>query len=80
MNGLDETIVRKKVEEALKRLAENPFGLHIAEKGVYCVDGRWWAVLEARKESAHRSEIWATLAEIEDLLDQTEPNISVTAA
>jgi len=80
VKNLNEESVRERVETVLRGLKDNRYGLHLAEGGIHCIDGRWWVVLETSQEPDRRSEIWDSIALIEELLDESDLKIAVTAA
>jgi hypothetical protein len=80
MNDLNADEIRDQVERTLSGLRDNRYGLRVAENGVHRVDGRWWVVLDVANEPQLRSEIWDAVALIEELLDQQDLKVSVTAA
>lgn len=79
-NPVEPAEVAHAVEEVIGKMKANPLGVHLAEGGVYCVDGHWWAVLKTQREPEKRSEVWDTIVELEEMLDDEDVSISLTAA
>ena len=78
MAEVSEKVVREIVQSAIDKLQPNPLGLRLAENGVHEVDGRWWAVIDSSVESVDRTQVWESIAQLEEMFDAAEhPDVRV---
>ena len=67
--------VRDIVQNAIDGMRPNLLGLKLAPNGIHEVDGRWWAVIDTAVEDPDRTQVWESVAQLEEIIE-TEPSNS----